>query len=53
MVSLEESKKSVIDFGLLVLCHSGRNPIDFLGYGRYCGKTPPWVHRPPLNELDR
>ena len=29
--------RSVVDFGLMILCHVNRNPIDYIGYGCYCG----------------
>jgi hypothetical protein len=31
------SRRSLIDFGNMVRCTTGRNPLDYLNYGCYCG----------------
>ncbi|CAB4000283.1 phospholipase A2, minor isoenzyme-like [Paramuricea clavata] len=31
------SRRSLIDFGNMVGCTTGRNPLDYLNYGCYCG----------------
>ena len=31
------SRRSVVQFGLMVACATKRNPLDFNGYGCYCG----------------
>ncbi|KAK2565083.1 Phospholipase A2 A2-actitoxin-Cgg2a [Acropora cervicornis] len=31
------SSRSLIQFGLMIACHVGRNPLEYVGYGCYCG----------------
>jgi len=30
-------KRSVVGFGFMILCATGRNPLDYNGYGCFCG----------------
>lgn len=31
------SQRSAVDFGLMILCHVDKNPLDYNGYGCFCG----------------
>ncbi|KAL9984688.1 hypothetical protein ACROYT_G007014 [Oculina patagonica] len=42
--------RSVLDFGLLIICGTGRNPFDYNGYGCFCGIG---GHGTPVDDTDR
>lgn len=31
------SRRSVVEFGFMVACHTKRSPLLYIGYGCYCG----------------
>ena len=33
----EREKRSIFDFGRLIRCQTGRNPLDYNNYGNWCG----------------
>lgn len=37
VVQFSRSRRSVLNFGRMVRCATGRNPFDFVNYGCYCG----------------
>lgn len=48
--SADASKRDVVSFGLMVYRATRRNPIDYVGYGCYCG---PGGKGRPVDKLDR
>nr|XP_058946410.1 phospholipase A2 A2-actitoxin-Cgg2a-like isoform X1 [Pocillopora verrucosa] len=48
--SANATKKGVISFGLMILRVTKRNPLDFNGYGCYCGLG---GEGKPVDDLDR
>lgn len=48
--SADASKRGVISFGLMVYRTTGRNPLDFNGYGCWCGLGGKGT---PVDKLDR
>ena len=43
-------KRSVTDFGLMILCGVGRSPLDYNGYGCFCGLGGEGT---PVDDVDR
>ena len=43
-------KRSVLDFGVMILCAVGRSAIDYNGYGCFCGLGGEGT---PLDDTDR
>ena len=37
MVYTSTARRSIVGFGLMILCHVRRNPLLYNGYGCYCG----------------
>ncbi|XP_022808626.1 phospholipase A2 A2-actitoxin-Cgg2a-like isoform X2 [Stylophora pistillata] len=48
-VSWARSKRNFLQFGLMILCEVGRNPLDYNGYGCYCGLG---GRGTPVDEID-
>ncbi|XP_048578987.1 phospholipase A2 A2-actitoxin-Cgg2a [Nematostella vectensis] len=46
----EAAKRSLLDFGLMILCGTKRNPLDYNTYGCYCGFN---GHGTPVDDVDR
>ena len=32
------SRRNAANFGMMIMCATGRNPLDYIGYGCWCGK---------------
>ncbi|XP_031552259.1 uncharacterized protein LOC116289456 [Actinia tenebrosa] len=47
---LVSPERGLADFGLMILCGTGRNPFDYNGYGCYCGFD---GHGNPVDDVDR
>ena len=43
-------KRNVFGFGLMILCGVGRNPLDYNGYGCFCGLGGEVT---PVDDVDR
>ena len=44
------TRRGVTEFGLMVICHVGRSPHEYLGYGCWCGLGGKGV---PKDDTDR
>lgn len=43
-------KRSVLDFGVMIYCAVGRSPLDYNGYGCFCGIGGQGT---PMDDIDR
>lgn len=43
-------KRSVVNFGAMILCAVGRNPLDYNNYGCFCGLGGEGT---PVDDVDR
>jgi len=44
------SKRNTLQFGDMILCKVGRNPLDYNGYGCWCGYGGQGT---PVDEIDK
>ena len=49
-ICCQETKDDVVGFGLMINKVTGRNPLDFCGYGNYCGRGGSGI---PVDRIDK